>query len=80
MCAAVEVSPRFHTGADHLHATVLTGGSKGVDSALKAVEGARLAPRHTYLEGLRVQYINNKPTDFNGSTHALECVYHAHEL
>jgi hypothetical protein len=58
--AAVEVTVRLDAVADHLHAAILAGGSQSVDCTLEAVKGARLAPRHTYLEGLGVPYTTHK--------------------
>jgi hypothetical protein len=52
--AAVKVTVRFDAVPDYLDVAVLAGGGKGVDSALEAVEGARLVPRHTYLKSLVV--------------------------
>ena len=54
MGTAIEAAVCLNAVAYDLHAAVLAGGSQGVDSTLEAVEGARLAPRHTYLEGLVV--------------------------
>jgi hypothetical protein len=64
--AAVEVTVRLDAVADHLHATVLAGGGKGVNGALEAVEGVRIVPGHTYLEGLVVPHTGNKRADAHG--------------
>jgi hypothetical protein len=65
VCTAIEVAVRLNAVADHLHAAVLAGGGQSVDSALEAVEGARLAPRHTYLEGFRVRHDTHKRAHFH---------------
>jgi hypothetical protein len=52
--AAVKVTVRFDAVPDHLHTAILASGSQSVDSALEAVEGARLVPRHTHLKSLVV--------------------------
>ena len=52
--AAVEVAVRLDAVADHPHPAVLARRGEGVDGALEAVEGARLASGQGYLEGLVV--------------------------
>jgi hypothetical protein len=54
MGAAEKATVSLHAVADNLDATVLAGRGEGVDRALEAVEGARVATGHTYLEGLVV--------------------------
>src|SRR5215213_193053 len=54
VCTAEEAAVRLHAVADHLYATVLAGGSEGVDRALEAVEGVRVATSHSHLEALIV--------------------------
>jgi hypothetical protein len=63
--AAVEVAIGLDAVPDYLDVAVLAGGGEGVDSALEAVEGARLVPRHTYLEGLGVQDTTHKRAHFH---------------
>jgi hypothetical protein len=64
--AAVEAAVRLHAVTDHLDAAVLAGRSEGVDGALEAVEGTRVATGHSYLERLGVLYIGNKHADAHG--------------
>jgi hypothetical protein len=64
--AAVEVTFRLDAMADHLNAAILASGSQSMDCTLEAVEGARLAPRHTYLEGLGVKYATHNWTHSHG--------------
>src|SRR5829696_13997 len=52
--AAIEVAVCFYTVPDHLDVAVLAGRCEGVNRTLETVEGARLAPGRTYLEGLIV--------------------------
>jgi hypothetical protein len=52
--AAEEASVRLHAVAYDLDAAVLAGRGEGVDGALEAVEGVRVASGHTDLEGLVV--------------------------
>ena len=58
--AAVKVTVRLNTVADHLHAAILTRGREGVNCTLETVEGERSLAGHTYLEGLGVPYTTHK--------------------
>jgi hypothetical protein len=64
--AAVEVTVRFHAVADDPDAAVLARWGEGVDRALEAVEGTRLATGHSHLERLGVPYTGNKHADAHG--------------
>ena len=63
--AAVKVTVRPDAVADHLYAAILTRGREGVNRTLETVEGARLIPGHSYLEGLGVQYTTHKRAHFH---------------
>ncbi len=73
--AAVEVAVRLDAVADHLHPAEFANGGEGVDGALKAVEGTRLAAGHGHLERLGVPYTGNKRADAQGRCREIE----AHE-
>ena len=59
MGTAIEAAVCLNAVANHLHATVLAGGGKGVNGALGAVEGVRITREHTYLEGLVILISTN---------------------
>jgi hypothetical protein len=58
----IEVPVCFYAVTDHLHAAVLARRGEGVDRALEAVEGMRIATGHGCLERLEVPYTGNQPT------------------
>jgi hypothetical protein len=57
---------RLYDVADHLHPAVLSGGGESVYCTLETIEGVRIAPGHTDLEGLVVPYTGNKRADTHG--------------
>jgi len=54
MGAAVEVTLRLHAVADDLNTAMFTGRGEGVDGALEAVEGVRVATGQSNFESLVV--------------------------
>src|SRR5918997_3278513 len=52
--AAVKRVVRLDAVPDHLDVAVLAGWGERVDRALETVEGVRIVPGHSYLEGLVV--------------------------
>jgi hypothetical protein len=51
---------------DDPNAAVLAARSKSVYCTLETIEGVRIAPGHTDLEGLVVPYTGNKRADTHG--------------